>query len=88
MNDFKVILAKYDIPVIEVSKEALGSILNGKAAGNFEHLVPSSFNGNKVINTFSGEVLVSDDEAMLKQSCFLATQAIDNAIHYQHSHIG
>jgi dTDP-4-amino-4,6-dideoxygalactose transaminase len=88
MDEIMAIAAKYDIPVVEDAAEALGSTLNGKACGTFGHLGVLSFNGNKIITTSGGGALISDDEAMIKQSRFLATQARDNAPHYQHSHIG
>lgn len=88
MGEIMAIAAKYDIPVIEDAAEALGSTLNGKACGTFGQLGVLSFNGNKIITTSGGGALISDDEAMIKQSRFLATQARDDAPHYQHSHIG
>jgi dTDP-4-amino-4,6-dideoxygalactose transaminase len=88
MEEIMALAAKFDIPVIEDAAEALGSTLNGKACGTFGHLGVLSFNGNKIITTSGGGALISDDEAMIKQSRFLATQARDNAPHYQHSHIG
>jgi dTDP-4-amino-4,6-dideoxygalactose transaminase len=88
MDEIMAIAAKYAIPVIEDAAEALGSTLNGKACGTFGHLGVLSFNGNKIITTSGGGALISDDEAMIKHSRFLATQARDNAPHYQHSYIG
>ncbi|MFY8167117.1 MAG: DegT/DnrJ/EryC1/StrS family aminotransferase, partial [Sediminibacterium sp.] len=88
MDEIMAIAANYDIPVVEDAAEALGSTLNGKACGTFGQLGVLSFNGNKIITTSGGGALISDNEAMIKQSRFLATQARDNAPHYQHSHIG
>jgi dTDP-4-amino-4,6-dideoxygalactose transaminase len=88
MDEIMAIATKYDIPVVEDAAEALGSTLNGKACGTFGQLGVLSFNGNKIITTSGGGALISDDEAMIKHSRFLATQARDNAPHYQHSHIG
>lgn len=88
MEEIVAIAAKYGIPIIEDAAEALGSTLNGKACGTFGKLGVLSFNGNKIITTSGGGALISDDEAMIKHSRFLATQARDNAAHYQHSHIG
>lgn len=88
MEEIMAIAAKYNIPVVEDAAEALGSTLNGKACGTYGQLGVLSFNGNKIITTSGGGALISDDEAMIKQSRFLATQARDNAPHYQHSHIG
>ena len=79
---------KYSIPVIEDAAEALGSNINGKMCGVFGKLNVLSFNGNKIITTSSGGALLSDDESFIKKARFLATQARDDAPHYQHSHIG
>jgi dTDP-4-amino-4,6-dideoxygalactose transaminase len=79
---------KYEIPVIEDAAEALGSSVNGKAVGTFGLMGILSFNGNKIITTSGGGGLISDDEKFISQSRFLATQARDAAVHYQHSQIG
>lgn len=88
MNEICSIANKYEIPVIEDAAEALGSTISGKACGTFGELGILSFNGNKIITTSGGGALISENEAHIKQARFLATQARDNAPHYQHSHIG
>ncbi len=88
MNEILAIAKQYDIPVIEDAAEALGSSLDGKACGSFGKLNILSFNGNKIITTSGGGALLSDEEAMIHKARFLATQARDNAPHYQHSNIG
>ncbi len=60
----------------------------GRNAGQFGRLAAFSFNGNKIITTSGGGMLVSDDEALIERARFLATQARDPAPHYQHSTIG
>lgn len=82
------VAAKYDIPVIEDAAEALGSSINGRKCGNFGKLSILSFNGNKIITTSGGGALLSDDERLVKKARFLATQARDDAPHYQHSELG
>ena len=79
---------RYNIPVIEDAAESLGSTYKGKKTGTFGDLGVFSFNGNKIITTSGGGALVSQDEDLIKKARFLATQAREAAIHYQHSEIG
>lgn len=88
MDKIIAISQKYKIPVIEDAAEALGSNINGKALGTFGVMGVYSFNGNKIITTSGGGALVANDEKLIKKARFLATQARDNAPHYQHSEIG
>lgn len=78
----------YDIPVIEDSAEALGSTYRGKKCGTFGDISILSFNGNKIITTSGGGALVSKNKILIEKAVFLATQARDQAPHYQHSEIG
>ncbi len=79
---------KYSIPIIEDSAEALGSNYRGQKCGTFGDLAILSFNGNKIITTSGGGALVSRNPDHKRQAVFLATQARDDAPHYQHSQIG
>lgn len=79
---------KYEIPLIEDAAEALGSEYKGKKLGTFGKFGILSFNGNKIITTSGGGALISDDVEMIAKARFLATQARDNAPHYQHTNIG
>jgi dTDP-4-amino-4,6-dideoxygalactose transaminase len=82
------ICARHGVPIIEDAAESLGATYKGKASGTFGLMGVYSFNGNKIITTSGGGMLVSDDEDLIKQARFLATQARDPAPHYQHSQIG
>lgn len=79
---------KYQIPVLEDSAEALGSTYKDDKCGTFGDISILSFNGNKIITTSGGGALVSKNKKYRDKAVFLATQARDNAIHYQHSEIG
>lgn len=78
----------YDIPIIEDAAESLGSTFGSKATGTFGLMGILSFNGNKIITTSGGGALISDDLKVIQKARFLATQARDEAPHYQHSTIG
>jgi dTDP-4-amino-4,6-dideoxygalactose transaminase len=82
------IASKYNIPVIEDSAEALGSSYKGQKCGTFGAMAILSFNGNKIITTSGGGALVTKNAVQKERAVFLATQARDNAAHYQHSEIG
>ncbi|MDZ7758403.1 DegT/DnrJ/EryC1/StrS family aminotransferase [Rhodohalobacter sp.] len=82
------VASKYGVPVIEDSAEALGSSINGRKCGTFGKMSVLSFNGNKIITTSGGGALLSDDEELIQKARFLATQARDDAPHYQHSELG
>jgi len=79
---------KYDIPILEDSAEALGSTYFGRKCGTFGDIAILSFNGNKIITTSGGGALVSRHKDYTDKAIYLATQARDNAVHYQHSEVG
>jgi dTDP-4-amino-4,6-dideoxygalactose transaminase len=80
--------ALYEVPVIQDSAEALGATYKNRKTGAQGRCGIFSFNGNKIITTSAGGMLVSDDRALIDRARFLATQARDPAPHYQHSTIG
>jgi pyridoxal phosphate-dependent aminotransferase EpsN len=80
--------AEYGVPVIEDAAEALGADYRGRAAGSFGTMGVFSFNGNKIITTSGGGMLVSADRTLIERARFLASQARDPAPHYQHSAVG
>ena len=88
VNEVKAIGEQYGIPVLEDSAEALGSTYSGVKCGSFGDIGVLSFNGNKIITTSGGGALVTKNKKFKEKAVFLATQARDNAPHYQHSEIG
>ncbi|QUW21256.1 DegT/DnrJ/EryC1/StrS family aminotransferase [Sporosarcina sp. Marseille-Q4063] len=88
MDELMAICDSYGVPMIEDAAESLGSSYKGKKSGTFGKFGIYSFNGNKIITTSGGGMLISDDVDELKRARFLATQARDQAKHYQHSKVG
>ena len=87
-DEINALSKKYDIPVVEDSAEALGSTYKGTKCGSLSELGILSFNGNKIITTSGGGALLTKNAETKEKAVFLATQARDNAPHYQHTHIG
>ena len=88
VEEIHSVAKKYEIPIIEDSAEALGSAYKNQKCGTFGDLSILSFNGNKIITTSGGGALISKKAEWKKKAIFLATQARDEAPHYQHSEIG
>jgi dTDP-4-amino-4,6-dideoxygalactose transaminase len=88
MDEILEIAQKYNIPMVEDAAEALGSTYRGQKCGTFGEFACLSFNGNKMITTSGGGALVCSTNEQKKKTMFYATQARDNAPHYQHSEIG
>ena len=88
VDQIRSISQKYDIPVVEDSAEALGSSYKNQKCGTLGDISILSFNGNKIITTSGGGALVCSSKEMKEKAVFLATQARDDAPHYEHSHIG
>ncbi len=88
MDEIGSIANEFGIPVLEDAAEALGSEYKGQKCGTFGEFACLSFNGNKMITTSGGGALVCSTKEEANRTKFLATQARDNAPHYQHSHVG
>ena len=88
MDEIMDVCDKYGVLVVEDSAESLGTTYKGKQTGSFGKFGIFSFNGNKIITTSGGGMLVSNDEVAIQKARFLSTQARDPAVHYEHSHIG
>lgn len=88
LDEIMDICNAHHVPLIEDAAESLGSTYKGKHTGTFGKIGIYSFNGNKIITTSGGGMLVSEDGKITKQATFLATQARDAARYYQHSQVG
>ncbi len=88
MDKIMEICEKYDVTVIEDAAESLGAYYKGQHTGTFGEFGIFSFNGNKIITTSGGGMLVSDNEEKIKKVRFWSTQSRDEARHYQHSELG
>ena len=88
INEIMEICKKHNVPLIEDAAESLGSTYYDKQTGTFGKYGIYSFNGNKIITTSGGGMLVSDDEERIQKVRFWVTQAREKARHYEHKEIG
>ncbi len=88
MDEIMEISTHYGIPVVEDAAEALGSFYRERHLGTDGFLGVLSFNGNKIITTTGGGMLISKNKALIERARFLSTQARDDAPHYEHSQVG
>lgn len=79
---------RYNVSLIEDAAEALGSTYRDKKLGSFGSMGILSFNGNKIITTSGGGMLLSNNEDYVKKARFLATQARESNLHYEHKELG
>lgn len=88
LDEIMEVADRYHIPVLEDAAEALGSEYKGRKCGTFGEYAALSFNGNKMITTSGGGALICPCEERAKRALFYATQAREQAPHYQHEKIG
>lgn len=88
MKEIVKICEEHNVPILEDAAEGLGTIYEGKFLGTYGKCGALSFNGNKIITTTGGGMLVSNDEKLINKARFWSTQSKDPARHYQHSEIG
>ena len=88
IDELMAICEEHNVPFIEDAAESMSATYKGKQTGTFGKFGIFSFNGNKIITTSGGGMLVSEDEEAIARARFLSTQARDAARHYQHSNIG
>lgn len=87
-NEILALCKHYNVPVIEDAAESLGSIYNNKYSGNIGDFSILSLNGNKIITTSGGGMLLSNNENAIAHALYLATQAKEDVLYYQHSELG
>jgi dTDP-4-amino-4,6-dideoxygalactose transaminase len=88
MDALQTICNRYAVPLLEDAAESLGARYKGKASGSFGRVAIYSFNGNKIITTSGGGMLVADDADLVARARKLSTQAREPAAHYEHSEVG
>ncbi|HOQ38694.1 MAG TPA: aminotransferase class I/II-fold pyridoxal phosphate-dependent enzyme [Mobilitalea sp.] len=88
LDEIAAICREHGVPLIEDAAESLGATYRGRQTGTFGKFGVFSFNGNKIITTSGGGMLVSEDRAMIEKVRFWATQAREKELHYEHKEIG
>ncbi|WP_067587639.1 aminotransferase class I/II-fold pyridoxal phosphate-dependent enzyme [Endozoicomonas ascidiicola] len=88
MSEIMTICNRYDVPVVEDAAESLGGLHQGQHTGTFGKFGVFSFNGNKIITTSGGGMLISNERVMVEKARYLSTQARMPAPHYEHTEVG
>lgn len=88
MDELVDICNRYGVPIVEDAAESLGAMYKGRMSGSFGKFGIFSFNGNKIITTSGGGMIVSDEEILIEKALKKATQSKENTMHYQHENVG
>ncbi|WP_342388790.1 aminotransferase class I/II-fold pyridoxal phosphate-dependent enzyme [Salinicoccus bachuensis] len=88
MDEISEICRRYGVPIIEDAAESLGAVYKGRMSGTFGKFGIFSFNGNKIITTSGGGMIISNDEMLIEKALKKATQSKEVAAHYQHESVG
>ena len=88
LDKIKEICDRYNVPIIEDAAESLGATYKGRQSGTIGEMGIYSFNGNKIITTSGGGMLVSNNEIAIQKAKFWATQSRENERHYEHLELG
>ena len=86
-DELQDVCQKYDVPIVEDAAESLGASYKGKSSGSFGHIAIFSFNGNKIITTSGGGMLVSNNRELVQKARFLSTQGREAVRHYEHKEL-
>lgn len=88
IEEIAALCEEYDVPLIEDAAESLGTRVNGRMTGTFGTFGIYSFNGNKIITTSGGGMLVANDPTLIERAFYLGTQARQPVLHYEHTEVG
>jgi dTDP-4-amino-4,6-dideoxygalactose transaminase len=88
MDPLMALCERYGVPLVEDAAESLGATYKGRASGTFGRIGVFSFNGNKIITTSGGGMIVSEDEELIVRARYLSTQAREPVPHYEHTEVG